>query len=113
MSEPTVRVENISRFFQDKKRGIVRAVDSLSFEVKAGEIVAILGPNGAGKTTTLRAIGYLPSESGLYHRLTPYEVISLFGRLVERFIKEERDKAKAIILSTLKGWRIIKLIRKF
>lgn len=33
-----------------------RAVDDLSFELKAGEIVGLLGPNGAGKTTALRCI---------------------------------------------------------
>ena len=33
-----------------------RAVDDLSFELKAGEIVGLLGPNGAGKTTALRCV---------------------------------------------------------
>jgi len=33
-------------------RGL-NAVDSLSFTVKRGELVALLGPNGAGKSTTL------------------------------------------------------------
>ena len=32
----------------------VKAVDGLSFQVAAAEIVALLGPNGAGKTTTVR-----------------------------------------------------------
>ena len=33
-----------------------RAVDNLSFEVPAGEIIGLIGPNGAGKTSTLRCI---------------------------------------------------------
>jgi branched-chain amino acid transport system ATP-binding protein len=43
----------------------IRAVRDLSFEVQAGEIVAILGANGAGKSSTLNAImGLLPHVSG-------------------------------------------------
>ena len=39
-----------------KTYGDLRAVDDLSFEVAAGEIVGLIGPNGAGKTSTLRCI---------------------------------------------------------
>ena len=39
----------------------VRAVQSVSFQIEAGELVGFLGPNGAGKTTTLKML------SGLLH----------------------------------------------
>ncbi|OHB74005.1 MAG: hypothetical protein A2W17_02585 [Planctomycetes bacterium RBG_16_41_13] len=39
-----------------KKFGNAAAVNSLSLEVKSGEIFAFLGPNGAGKTTTIKMI---------------------------------------------------------
>jgi ABC-type dipeptide/oligopeptide/nickel transport system ATPase component len=46
-----VSVENITKSY-----GFQKAVDSISFNVKAGEIVGFLGPNGAGKTTTMKII---------------------------------------------------------
>jgi ABC-2 type transport system ATP-binding protein len=43
----------------------VRAVDGLSFDVRAGEIFGLVGPDGAGKTTTLRMLaGIMPPDSG-------------------------------------------------
>jgi ABC-2 type transport system ATP-binding protein len=39
-----------------KRFGELVAVDGLSFEVSAGQVVGFLGPNGAGKTTTLRML---------------------------------------------------------
>lgn len=42
-----------------------RAVDDVSFEAHAGEVLGFLGPNGAGKTTTMKIItGYLPQTAG-------------------------------------------------
>ena len=48
-----------------KRFGSQLAVDSLSFEVPAGQIVGFLGPNGAGKSTTLKMLtGMLDPTSG-------------------------------------------------
>ena len=43
----------------------VRAVNALSFDVRAGEIFGLVGPDGAGKTTTLRMLaGIMPPDAG-------------------------------------------------
>lgn len=48
-----------------KRFGDFAAVDGVSFEVPAGQLVAVLGPNSAGKTTTLEMLeGFLAPTSG-------------------------------------------------
>jgi Cu-processing system ATP-binding protein len=48
-----------------KRFGSVEAVKSLTFEVAAGEVVALLGPNGSGKTTSIKAAaGLIRPSSG-------------------------------------------------
>lgn len=56
----SVSVHNLSKFYADQK-----AVDSISFDVKRGEILGFLGPNGAGKSTTMKMLTcYLPPSTG-------------------------------------------------
>lgn len=63
MTEPTqsaIAAEGLTKSFPN-----VRAVDHLSFEVRAGEIFGLVGPDGAGKTTTLRMLaGIMPPDEG-------------------------------------------------
>ena len=59
----------MSGFFQVKdlsvRFGGLLAIDSLSFEVREGEVLSLIGPNGAGKTSAFNAItGYLPPSAG-------------------------------------------------
>ena len=105
-----IEVKNISKQFRDKSRGLVHAVDDVSFRCEPGQIYGLLGANGAGKTTTLRmlatilaptggtavvagydivrqaadvraSVGFLSTATALYGRLTAYEMVEYFGRL--------------------------------
>jgi branched-chain amino acid transport system ATP-binding protein len=45
--------------------GGLTAVDGMSFEVRAGEVLSLIGPNGAGKTSAFNAItGYIQPDAG-------------------------------------------------
>lgn len=56
----SIKVENITKLYGKQK-----ALDDVSFEVKAGEVVGFLGPNGAGKSTLMKILTcYIPQTSG-------------------------------------------------
>lgn len=105
-----IEARALCKNFQDKKRGVVRAVDHVSFTCHPGRIYGLLGANGAGKTTTLRMlatileptdgtaivcgqdvieqpekvrsiVGFLSTATALYPRLTAQEMVEYFGRL--------------------------------
>jgi len=107
--KPVLVVENLVKVYQKS----VRAVDGISFCVRAGEIFGLIGPNGAGKTTTLRIIAtvlqptsgkvsvegydvvrdaekvrkmisYLPEDAGAYKYLTGLEFLKFIARLYTR-----------------------------
>jgi len=74
--ELLLSVDNITLSF-----GGVRALNSISFDIRKGEIRAIIGPNGAGKTSMLNVInGFYHPQSGLItfkgkkrRRMRPYQ----------------------------------------
>ena len=105
-----IETHDLTKIFRDKKRGEIRAADTVTFRAEPGRIYGLLGANGAGKTTTLRLlatllqptsgtatvagfdvarepekvranVGFLAASTALYGRLTAREMIAYFGRL--------------------------------
>ncbi len=97
VSEPgiaAIEVREVAKRFGDRE-----ALRGVSFDARAGELIAIIGPNGAGKTTLLSIlagirkpdsgsvsaaageIGFVPQQAALYRRLTVAENLRLFARL--------------------------------
>jgi ABC-2 type transport system ATP-binding protein len=103
-----------------KNYGEIKAVDSLGFSIKKGEIFTIIGPNGAGKSTLLKiiigivdkssgvvsilgmdpdkerlrinkAIGYMPEENALYENLSVRHYLRFFSELYS-IPKKEADR---------------------
>lgn len=103
-------VNHLNKYFEDLRRGRHYALRDVSFDVRPGEIFGLLGPNGAGKTTCLRIlstvlkpsdgevvvagfnvathptevrqnIGFMSGNTGIYDRMTGWEMVEYFGRL--------------------------------
>ncbi len=118
----SVIVNNLTKIYGEQ-----RAVNSISFEAKKGEVLGFLGPNGAGKTTTMkiitcfipqsegevtvcghdvaaepievrRNIGYLPEHNPLYKDMYVKEYLSFIAGLHK--IKSKRSRVDEMIEMT-------------
>jgi sodium transport system ATP-binding protein len=105
-----IHVRNLTKHYQDLRRGQFVALDGISFDAVPGQIYGLLGPNVAGKTTALRIlstvlrptsgtasvngydvvtqpalvrrqIGFMSANTGVYDRMTAWELVEYFGRL--------------------------------
>lgn len=65
VGEPIIKLDNAKKHFFSVVRGVVKAVDGVTFEIKEREIFGLVGLSGAGKTTTSRMIaGMSPCTGG-------------------------------------------------
>lgn len=105
-----IRVHELTKSYEDLRRGPFVALAGITFEAQAGQIYGLLGPNGAGKTTALRIlstmlqptsgyatvngcdvltqpalvrrqIGFVSTNTAVYDRMTAWEMVEYFGRL--------------------------------
>ena len=119
---------NVSKTYRS-----IPAVEDVSFELKAGEVLGYLGPNGSGKSTTVKMVigmikpthgkvlfagrnihddlaayrahlGYVPEEAQVYTHLSGLEYLQLIGRLRGLNEKVIETKARTLLhLFSLEG----------
>ena len=123
-----IEVRDLSKWFPAHD-GLKTAVDSIHFTVRPGEVFGLLGPNGAGKTTTLRMlctvlkpsagsatvagfdvltqasavrhhVGFLSANTGVYDRMTAWEMVEYYGRLHD-IAPDELQKRMDELFTTL------------
>jgi sodium transport system ATP-binding protein len=105
-----IHVRQLTKSYADLARGDVVALRDLTLDAVPGQIYGLLGPNGAGKTTALRIlgtvlrptagsasvcgfdvltqpdlvrrnIGFVSCNTGVYDRMTAWELVEYFGGL--------------------------------
>ncbi len=131
MSEAVVELLGVA-----KRYGAVHAVDGVTLDVQAGEILGLLGHNGAGKTSTMKLIlglsppsagsvrvfgrapygghtqdlrlklGYLPESVSFYEQLSGREVLVYFARLKGVRGKQLGDLLERVGLSAAADRRV-------
>ncbi|MFP3257367.1 MAG: ATP-binding cassette domain-containing protein, partial [Candidatus Nanopusillus acidilobi] len=64
-----LELRNLKKYFKTK-RGIVKAVDDVNFEIKENEIFGLVGESGSGKTTVANLIMgiYLPTSGEIKYK---------------------------------------------
>ena len=125
-SEGLITVNGLIKTFPSP-RGLVTALDKISFSLKKGSITGLIGPDGAGKTTLMRllsgllwpdegdirimgndptkdplsvqgSLGYMPQKFGLYEDLSVQENLDLYANL-QGVPKVRRKELYAPLLS--------------
>jgi putative ABC transport system ATP-binding protein len=71
-----LQIDSLSRAYRSGEVE-TQALDAVSFEVAAGEFVALMGPSGCGKSTLLNILGFLDSPDSGSYRLRGEEVATL------------------------------------
>jgi len=71
MGEPIIKANNLAKRYISIDRGVVKAVDRVSLEVKEGEIFGLVGVSGGGKTTLSKMVSGIitPTDGSIFVRV--------------------------------------------
>jgi ABC-2 type transport system ATP-binding protein len=121
MNQPVIETDKLTKRFGD-----FTAVNQVSFNVEAGEVLGYLGPNGSGKTTTIRMllgllqpsdgeakvlgfnirtqaesirplVGYMSQKFALYDELTMRENLDFYAGVYDVPRRERADRVREIL----------------
>ncbi|HEX4132405.1 MAG TPA: ATP-binding cassette domain-containing protein [Pirellulales bacterium] len=120
-----IHVRHLAKEYADLRRGRLVALAGITFHAAPGTIYGLLGPNGAGKTTALRILstvlrpsggtatvngydvltqptlvrqqlGFMSANTGVYDRMTAWEMVEYFGRLYGLAGDQLRERMEAL-----------------
>ena len=123
--EIAVSIQDLTKVYRSPLVGHgIKALDSLTLDIKQGETLAIIGPNGSGKTTTLKIllgliyptsgkatiagrsissmwarekVGYLPEEPYFYDCFNGEELLDYYGKLFNLPTKIRRQRTEELL----------------
>ncbi len=86
--ENILKIDKIEKYYGNKG-SLTKAIDNISFDVKAGEFVAIMGASGSGKTTLLNLISTIDKVTSGHIFVADSDITKLKGNALNKFRREE------------------------
>jgi peptide/nickel transport system ATP-binding protein len=87
-SDVVLQVADLTKHFSVRGRGLVRAVDGVSFELREGEVLGLVGESGSGKSTVGRCVTRLLEPTGGTVRLKGRDITHLSQRKLRPLRRE-------------------------
>lgn len=84
-----IRIEHISKIYNQGLENEVRALDDVSFSLMEGEFVIILGASGAGKSTLLNILGGMDSATSGSYFIEDNDIASYDGNKLGKFRRND------------------------
>jgi peptide/nickel transport system ATP-binding protein len=90
MKPPVISVENLTIQFRTDE-GLITAVEDVSFEIAAGEVLGLVGESGSGKSVTAKSLMQLNSGNTAYDPSSRIWLEAQSGRVDVLSLKKNRD----------------------
>lgn len=86
-TQPLLHVEHIEKYY-GSPGALTKALDDVSFTVRAGEFISIMGASGSGKTTLLNCISTIDTVSAGHILLDGQEITTIGGEEIAAFRRD-------------------------